>query len=257
MRWLTYNILNGGTGRLDPLAETLAYLDADVVGLVEAGDPDGVTYLANKLGYTAALAESPTCALHVALLTRVPMERMVNCGVRHPRLNRAALEAICRIDGQRVRIMVMHLMSGLGAGFEAERLAELNWLLEDVARDEPLPTVLMGDLNSNSAGHHENPHGAEPEVAERLQAEPGLIVHDVVNRILDAGWIDALEHAMGNNVPHTFATGYPSTRLDYIFLPADWADRIVAAGVETGGFTPYCSDHFPIWTDLRPPEAND
>lgn len=252
MRWLTYNILNGGQGRLDPIAETLAYLDADVVGLLEANDPDAVTYLANKGGYTPALAESPTCGLHAALLTRRPLERMINFGVRHPRLNRAALEAILEIDGRRVRVVVLHLLSGLGAPFEAERLAELDLLLADIAGDEPLPTVLMGDLNSNAATHAVDLAEAEPAVAERLREQPDLIVTDVVDRLLGAGWIDGLNAVLGEDVPHTFSTGYPSTRLDYIFLSADMEAAIRDAGVETGGFTPYCSDHFPVWVDLAP-----
>ena len=46
MRIATYNILSGGTGRLDPIAETLRFINADITALIEADCPDALAYLA-------------------------------------------------------------------------------------------------------------------------------------------------------------------------------------------------------------------
>ncbi len=249
MRIVAYNILCGGMGRLDPIAETLLDIDGDITALIEANDPNAVAYLAKRTGAHHALAESPSGPFHVALLSRWPIVEMINLGVRRPQLSRAALAAIVDTPAGPLRVIVAHLISGLGAELEAVRLAELRDILAHDGLDG-VPTALVGDLNANSPDHPVDPDAAEPAVRRRLAAEPGLICHDVVEHLQAGGWTDALVAAGPDPVPHTFSTGFPSTRLDYIFANPALADRLSGAGVERNGFAPYCSDHFPIWADL-------
>ena len=42
MRLVSYNILDGGTGRADKLADVIAAQRADLVALIERGRPGGV-----------------------------------------------------------------------------------------------------------------------------------------------------------------------------------------------------------------------
>ncbi len=250
-RWriATYNILEGGEGRRDPIAETLAVIDADVVAVIEANDVDAIEYFARKLGYEYAMAESPTTRFHVALLSRPPIVEAVNLGVRHEHLSRAAMRARVRTPAGELQLLVMHLDSGLGAESEATRLAEVQTLLGAIDT-RVAPTVIAGDLNTNAPYHAVDVAAATADVQRQLHADPHLIRHDVVGHLASLGWIDALHAARPDETVHTFTTASPSTRLDYIFVDAGSGGRVADAGVEQRGFAPYCSDHFPLWVDL-------
>jgi len=249
MRVATYNILEGGEGRLDPLAETIGVIDADVVALIEANDPEAVAYFAARHGYEYVMGESPTTRFHVALLSRTPIIEATNLGVRHPELSRAAMRVFVGEGAEAMQLLVVHLESGLGAEIEARRMRELRRLLADLD-DDGKPTIIAGDLNTNAPYHPVDAASATPDVQQRLAADPGLVRHEVVEHLRECGWVDAYHRARPNEAVHTFSTGYPSTRLDYIFVKGVLADRVAGAGVERRGFAPYCSDHYPMWVDL-------
>lgn len=255
MRIVAYNILCGGLGRLDPIAETLLHLNGDVTALIEANDPDAVAYLARRADAHHALSESPNGAFHVALMSRWPIVEMINLGLRRPELSRAALAAIVECPAGPLRVIVLHLLSGLGERLEAVRLAELRDILNHDAFDD-MPTVLAGDLNANSPDHPVDVDAAEPAVRQRLLSDPDTLRHEVVEHLQAEGWTDALVAVGPDPVPHTFSTGFPSTRLDYIFANPALRGALRNAGVERGGFTPYCSDHFPIWAEFAAPPAD-
>ena len=257
LRIVSYNILDGGLGRLDPIYETLLYLDADVVGLVEADDPAGVAYLARKLRMEHVMAESKNSSHHVALLSRRPIDRMINLTVRLPHMKKAALEATITFDDEALRFVVLHLP----AHFEDEdaRMREIVPLLDvldEHAGADGQRTVMMGDFNASAPYHPLNMAALKPSRRARLETIGGTPRHDVVNAVLERGYVDTYQrcHAGLPGVPasvkQTFTTGYPANRVDYIWVTPDLADRVAAADVETGGFAPYCSDHYPIWTEL-------
>ena len=53
MRLVTYNILDGGLGRADPLGEVIAAQRADLVTLIEADREDYVRRIARRAGLHA------------------------------------------------------------------------------------------------------------------------------------------------------------------------------------------------------------
>src|SRR6266702_2785242 len=75
MRILTYNILVGGTERLEQLTTLIRSTRPDVVGLVEATDADVVVELAKRLNMQFRLTGEGTqkSDWHVALLSRLPI----------------------------------------------------------------------------------------------------------------------------------------------------------------------------------------
>ncbi|MDH3584699.1 MAG: endonuclease/exonuclease/phosphatase family protein [Phycisphaerae bacterium] len=253
-RFVAYNILEGGMGRLDPIYETLAYLRGDIVGLCEANDVDAVGYLAAKLDCDHVVAESPSGQYHVALLCSGPIEQMVNLGVAVPSLDRAAMEAIVQVNGTSWRVVVVHLFPGTQPEDEARRLREMEQVLGNLGT-ESLPTVLLGDFNAGAPYHPLDPSNLAPHRRERLEARGGAIDHDLVRSLNEGGWVDAYHRCHAENPAHTFTTGFPAQRVDYIFLSPDLAPRLVDADVEQGGFAPYCSDHFPLWAAIGPQAA--
>lgn len=250
LKIVCYNILDGGLGRLDPIYETLLYLNADVVGLCEADDPKGVRYLAEKLGMEFVTAEG-TEGRGVALLSRRPIERMVNLSVKYPILNRGALEAVITWRGAPLRIVLTHLQSGPSEADEGLRIEQVKAVQREL--DGPsLPTLWMGDLNCAAQHHPFDHNAASPKLRQRL-AERGRTKPDssAVDLLLDAGWVDAYHRLNVLEPMHTYTTGFPCSRFDYIMLNAALAPDLTSSGVEQGGFAPYCSDHYPVWIKLK------
>ena len=85
VRLVSYNIMRGGEGRADPIAEVLIAQRADIVGLHECENADVLSRIARRLemqfvvaasvsGSVAVLSRFPILAsLNVALLTRSSM----------------------------------------------------------------------------------------------------------------------------------------------------------------------------------------
>jgi endonuclease/exonuclease/phosphatase family metal-dependent hydrolase len=146
-----------------------------------------------------------------------------------------------------LRVVVAHLEAGFD--HEPERLAELDPMLEFLARSQA-PTMILGDLNAAAPYHPLDPAKLPPHRRQRLADRGGKLDHDVIGRLIGDGWIDAY-HFLRHDAPkHSFTTGFPALRFDYIFISQDLSPALVDADVETGGFAPYCSDHFPVWVSL-------
>ena len=81
-RVLSYNILVGGTGRVNQLAQIIQSADPDVVGLVEATNPHVVEALAERLGMQYRMSGSPRHSVdwQVTLLSRLPIVRTAVVG---------------------------------------------------------------------------------------------------------------------------------------------------------------------------------
>jgi hypothetical protein len=75
MTIVVYNILDGGTGRADPIVEVIAAQKADVAVLLDATDADVVHRLAWRLRM------EPVVGNGMAVLSRRPMGWSVNRGV--------------------------------------------------------------------------------------------------------------------------------------------------------------------------------
>jgi len=250
MRMASYNILNGGMGRLDPLAETMQVIDADLLVLQEATDPAGAAYLARRGGYESFLAESRHGDYHVALLSRLPIRRAVNLTIAHDQLRRSALEAVIEIGGETVRVIGLHLVSGIEPADERQRVEAMNALLGAIDADA-MPTALVGDFNCHAPWHPIGFDAAPPSRTAQCRAADAGVNAQLMPRLAQAGWVDVHHRRLGDRVPHTIETGHPCLRVDFLLANVALADRLIGAGVEQRGFAPYCSDHYPIWADFR------
>jgi len=126
---------------------------------------------------------------------------------------RGAVAATLRLpNGLRLRVVGMHLdLSGV------RRRQQARAILHHVALGEPLPTVLMGDLNEW------RPRG-------------GCLA-------------DFAEHHPAVETDHSFHSRRPVARLDRIFTSPDLPP--VDAGVHRSALAMRASDHLPIWATLN------
>ncbi|NIR59339.1 MAG: hypothetical protein GWO02_07365 [Gammaproteobacteria bacterium] len=147
------SIGNDGRQDTDRVAQVLAELEADVIGLQEVDSRSGaghdslqLDYLAQRTGLTAI--PGPTIQRHDgyfgnALLTRLPVEtvRHIDLSVvrREPR---GLIDARLRWDAETVRALVTHL--GLHA---RERRDQVRHLLAAVREGPAALVLLIGDVN--------------------------------------------------------------------------------------------------------------
>src|SRR5580698_1910410 len=108
MRVVSYNILDGGEGRADPLAEVLIAQRPDIVALVEADNQAVVDRLASRLGMEAMRVGGRRHG--GAVLSRWPIVESVNHSLLQPRLSDCVLEAKVREpSGREWHLGVVHL----------------------------------------------------------------------------------------------------------------------------------------------------
>jgi endonuclease/exonuclease/phosphatase family metal-dependent hydrolase len=153
----TYNVHRciGMDGRIDPdrIARVIHELNADIMGLQEVVSKSGkradeaqMDYLAHRTGLKAI--PGPTIQRgkgHYGnvLMTNLPVleSRCVDISV-HLCEPRGVIDAVLEVRNSPVRIIVTHL--GLN---RAERRSQARRLGDLLSQGEPLPTILLGDIN--------------------------------------------------------------------------------------------------------------
>jgi endonuclease/exonuclease/phosphatase family metal-dependent hydrolase len=108
IRVVSYNLMTGGVGRADPLAEVLLAQRADVIGLQEADDVAVLRRLSWRLGMDFVRADCAGGA--VALFSRYAIADSVNAGLLRGSVS-PSLRATLRIDGRPVTVDVIDLRS--------------------------------------------------------------------------------------------------------------------------------------------------
>lgn len=247
MRIVSYNILDGGEGRADPVAEVIEAQRPDLVCLVEADNTDVLARIARRLDMDSIQAWGEKHA--VALLSRWPIVESVNHAAIRGK-PRCLLEATVRDPaGMEWPVGVVHFKGGAFEADEAVRDGEVAALLEVFAahRAAGRAHILAGDFNANAPGQVIDPSRCAARTAEAWAANGNAIPRRVVQKLLDAGYVDAL--AMRGE--GTFTTQAPGQRIDYIFTHGVAPGRTVQARVEQDRLAKYASDHFPVVVEIR------
>lgn len=224
----TYNIHKAiGTDRRrlpERILQVLAGIDADIVTLQEADQRFGAraavlsASLLDRFGWAPVTfgVRPASMGWHGnLLLIRKHMSVDDRTPIDLPSLEpRGAIMADVRTrHGQQLRIVGMHLdLSGLRRTHQARAI-----IAHVSARPQPLPTILMGDLNEWSAAT-----GCLHEFARHY-------------RIAETG--------------PSFHARRPVARLDRIMVSRDL--KIAACGVESGKLASVASDHLPIWARIE------
>src|SRR5438270_8543559 len=109
LKLVSYNIREGGEGRLAAIARVLRQQKPDIVALLEASSRANVESLAQELGMEIGFGESNNPIGHIAWLSRLPIYRTANH--RHHRLAKTLLEIEVRWEGMPLRLFATHLSS--------------------------------------------------------------------------------------------------------------------------------------------------
>jgi endonuclease/exonuclease/phosphatase family metal-dependent hydrolase len=150
-RVLSYNILVGGTRRIDQIAQMIGSARPDVVGLVEASDPRVVKGLAKRLGMDYRVSGHGTHSLdwQIALLSRLPITHM-QVHHRLGLLSNPLLEVgVQEEDGRALTLFVTHLTASFAHGTrggDSMRREEAREILRIMRAKKGTPQLLMGDF---------------------------------------------------------------------------------------------------------------
>jgi endonuclease/exonuclease/phosphatase family metal-dependent hydrolase len=255
MRIVSYNILDGGEGRADPLAEVIEAQRPDVVALVESTDLSVVERIAKRLNmdYVRAPGKPGSAS---TLLSRYPIRDSVNHGAVRPELTKSLLDATIRTpEFGDLGVGVVHLHAGAYEQDERTREREAAAILDVFSphRVAHRPHVLVGDFNANSPTQQIDPTRAHAKTRAAYEANGGSIPRRVIQLLLNQGYVDTLRAASGlaaDSTLNTFTTKDPGQRVDYIFTHSVDPSRIKGAWVEHDRLATYASDHYPTCAEL-------
>jgi exodeoxyribonuclease III len=241
---LSYNIHDGGDGRLPEIAALIRRQRPDAVALLEANSRPNTERLAHDLGMQLAFGEA-NCACHVAWLSRWPIRRWENH--RHPALAKTLLECEVAWDGAPLRLFATHLASRHDLPVPADEVSLILGLLAPLVEQ---PHLLVGDFN---ALHPADPVGDPPPgVTKRGEAVEGT-PRRAIQQLVDAGYVDCFRACNAREPGYTYPSDAPWLRLDYLFASPLLARCLSSCNVVRETEAAYASDHCPIWAEFRRP----
>ena len=243
MRLLTYNIKHGGHGRIAALASVINACTPDLVLLQEATDPGNVERLAEATGMADWKAYG---GQSLGFLSREPV---AYSKWTRPRVSRHAFIEIVPA-GERVRVFGVHLSAVHAAWTEQRRVFELRALLRSVERHQDGFHVLSGDFNTVAPGETLDVRSLPLRLRPFVWVSGGRIRWRTVQTVLDAGYVDSYRMKHVNDPGLTLPTSDPHIRIDYVFVPKAFTERVVRCDVVRHPDAVRASDHFPLVADL-------
>jgi exodeoxyribonuclease-3 len=239
LRLLSYNICRGGRGRETALVAVIRACDPDVVVLQEATSPAVVEELAKDSGLTIWGA-APRFSL--GFLSRVPI---AHHEWHRPRVSRHAFLELVP-DGLAMRIFGVHLSAVHAAWTERRRVFELRALLRSISHHQIGFHVLTGDFNTLAPGELLDLRKLPKRLRPLVWLSGGTIRWRTIALVQQAGYVDAFRALHPGEPGLTFPSWSPHVRLDYLFTPTGFRERVTSCDVVTSGAGREASDHCPL-----------
>jgi len=243
LRLLSYNIRFGGRGREARLAEVIRAVAPDLVVFQEATDPRVVERVAELTGMPRWAARPAHSTGYVSRVPLVGHEWHYPAGSRH-----AVLEIVL---GGGARVFGLHLSARFSKWSERRRAREIGALLEGIRQHQEGFHVLVGDFNTLAPGEVLETRRMPAWIQALIWLSGRDIRRETIQRLLASGYADGFRQLHPEDRGHTFPTWDPHARLDYVFLPARYADRLKACEVVTLPEARAASDHFPLRAEIE------
>lgn len=245
MRLLSYNIRYGGSGREEKLSAVIRDSAADLVILQEATKPQVVEQLARATGMRVWGARA---GHSVAFMSR--MEIVHHDWHLLPGARRAFLEVVPA--GTEMRVFGLHLSAIHSNWTERRRVRELHALLESIKRHQDGFHVLAGDFNTLAPGELLDERRLPFRLRTLLWMSGRRIRWETIQIMLDADYVDGYRILHPGESGFTFPAFDPHIRLDYMFVPRAFIDRIKSCQIVNDNvMAAHASDHFPLLAELE------
>jgi exodeoxyribonuclease-3 len=245
LRLLSYNVRLGGTGREKALAGVINSTEPDLVVLQEAVSPEAVERLSSLCGMKAWASAR---GYSLAFMSRVDIKHYAWHRIRLAR--RRYMEIV--LDEQGTRVFGVHLSAIHSNVTELRRSYEMRALLRGVARHQQGFHLVTGDFNTLAPGERLDIRRLPPRLRAVIWMTGGNIRWTTIRLMLDGGYADGYR-LFHKDEGYTFPTWDPHVRLDYSFLPAKFAPRLLTCEIvrEAPGIRE-ASDHFPLLSEIAP-----
>ena len=244
VKLLSYNIRFGGRKREARLAEVIRAASPDIVVFQEAIDPRVIEGLAEATGLRRWAARPAHSIGYITRLDIAHHEWHYPEGARHSFLE------IVLADGQS-RIFGLHLTARFSKWSERRRGREIRALLKGIERHQEGFHVLVGDFNTLAPGELLDVRRMPGWIRALVWLSGRDIQRETIQVMLDANYLDGYRLLHPDDKGYSFPTWDPHLRLDYVFAPARFADRLKSCEViRQPPIVTTASDHFPVLATL-------
>jgi endonuclease/exonuclease/phosphatase family metal-dependent hydrolase len=253
MRIVSYNILEGGQGRANQLAEVVRAQRPNIISLVEADELAAVEKIAGKLKMDFIHARGGKKGAAI-LSDWTICETIDHAAIGNFHIKSLLEATIVEPGGREWAIGVVHLHAHANDEDEKKREKQIAIVLDIFAkhRANGRPHLLVGDFNSNSPVQEIDPEKCKHSTLVEWRSNGGKIPRRVVQMILDAGYLDSLDafDSQQAKTNGSFSTKCPGQRVDYIFAFGIDAPKIKQAWIEKSQLAEKASDHFPVGAEI-------
>ena len=242
---LSYNVRYGGAGRERQLAQAINDADPDLVVLQEATQPRVVERLAAETGL-GNWAAQPGHSL--AYLSRRKVTRHEWHRPRGSKRHFIEIEP----EGLNLHVYGVHLSAVHSNLTERRRMRELRSLLAWAESKREGFHVMLGDFNTLAPGELLDLRRLPPRLRAFAWLTGGRVRYQTIQIMLSANYVDGYRRLHPEERGHTFPTWDPHVRLDFVFIPSTFADRLAECRVLTESpVAKEASDHFPLLVGLQ------
>jgi endonuclease/exonuclease/phosphatase family metal-dependent hydrolase len=241
---MSYNIRFGGRGRESRLAEVIRAVAPDIVVFQEATDPRVIESLAGATEMPWWAARRAHSIGYISRLAVSHYEWHYPAGARH-----SFLEIV--FEGSEARIFGLHLSARFSKWSERRRAREIRALLKGIERHQAGFHVLVGDFNTLAPGELLDVRRMPAWIRALIWISGRDIQRETIQIMLDAAYLDGYRFLHPDEKGYTFPIWDPHLRLDYVFLPVPFAERLkFCQVVKEPPIVAQASDHFPLLAHL-------
>jgi endonuclease/exonuclease/phosphatase family metal-dependent hydrolase len=245
VKLLSYNIRFGGRKRERLLSEVIRAVNPDLVVFQEAIDPGVIRRLSEsaELPHWAARREHS-----IGFISRLPIshhEWHYPIGAKHSFLEIA-------IEGSESRIFGLHLSSMFSKWAERRRVREILVLLKSIEKHQHGFHVLVGDFNTLAVGEVLDVRRMPAWIRGLVWLSGRDIQRETIKLLGELNYADGYRVLHPADKGYTFPVWDPHLRLDYVFVPAAFVDRLRQCEVVSElAATRSASDHLPLLVHLE------
>jgi len=244
IKLLSYNIRFGGRGREVELAEVIGGISPDLVVFQEATDPEVIETLAKKTGLPVWAARREHSIGYMTRLEIAYHEWHYPAGAKH-----SFMEIV--LAGTEARIFGLHLSSMFSKWSERRRAREIRALLKSIERHQHGVHFLVGDFNALAPGELLDVRRMPAWIRAVVWLSGRDIQRETIGIMREENYLDGYRFLHPEDKGYTFPVWDPHLRLDYIFVPATFAQRLISCQViDKPAIVTPASDHFPLLAEV-------
>jgi endonuclease/exonuclease/phosphatase family metal-dependent hydrolase len=246
LKLLSYNIRFGGLGRENALAEAIKAIAPDLVVFQEATHPAVIEQLSKATGLSFWAARVNHSIGYLSRKEIAYHEWHYPAGAKHSFLELVPADSNARIFG-------LHLSARFSKWDEQRRAREIRSLLKGIERHQDGFHVLVGDFNTLAPGEVLELGRLPAWIRGLIWISGRKLQRETIQHMLDAGYIDAFRTLHKDDTGYTFPTWDPHVRLDYVFVPKPFSNRLLTCEVirEPAAVIKAASDHCPLLAQLN------